>query len=477
MGLTLTGLGSGLDISSLVTQLMTAERQPLTALATREASFQAKLSAFGQLKGSLSALQTAAKGLNDATKFSATTPSVSADSGFSATSTSAAAVGNHAIEVFDLAKTQRVSSNAITEFAPADGSVTPRTLEIQFGKVTAGVFVGEEELDENEVSVPKINTLEFTGSTLEELRDAINSGDMGVSASIIFNGSAKQLVLNGKDGGAEKAFSIGGDVGLSYDPANPAGSSSTTQIQTAQNARFNVDGITIERATNTISDVLDGVTLTLTKGGINGEGVSGSLTISQDTSTARAAIDAFVKAYNDVNNTIKGLTNYDAENKKASTLTGDATARGAQTQIRNLMGAALSGLGSTSRLSELGITMQREGGLAIDSTKLDAALRDPTRDVAAFFTGNGSVKGFAETISAGLAGYVDSDGLINGRTDGISASIKSIGTQRTALNLRMESIEARYRAQFTALDVAMASMSQTSDYLAQQLASLPTMNS
>lgn len=458
MALTATGLGSGLDIDSMISQLMTVERRPITQLATREASYQAKLSAFGQLKSSLSALQNAANALKDASKFGATKATATADAGFSATSDTTAATGSFAIEVSQLATTQRVASNATAEFVPADGTTTPKALEIEFGKVEGGAFSGAGE----------VKTLEFTGSTLEELRDAINGGDMGVTASIIDNGNAKQLVLAGKGSGAAQAFRIGGDVGLDYDPATPAGSASVSEVQAAQNAKLKVDGINIERSSNTVSDVLEGVTLTLTKAG------SGTLTVGQDTSAARSAIDAFVKAYNDANNTIKGLTNYDADNRKASALTGDSTARGAQTQIRSLVGGALNGLGNTSRLSELGITVQKEGGLAIDSAKLDAALKDPTRDVAKFFAGANGVKGFGETLAAGLATYVDGTGLIAGRTDGISASIKAIDRQRTALNTRMEAIEARYRAQFTALDAAVAGMTQTSSYLSAQLANLPS---
>lgn len=457
MAMTATGLGSGLDINGMISQLMSLERRPITLLATREASFQAKLSAFGQLKSGLSALQTAANGLKDAAKFSATKATVSSDAGFSATSATTAASGTFAVDVTQLATTQRVASDAATEFVPADGTTTARTFEIEFGKISAGAFAGDGT----------VKTLEFNGSTIEQLRDAINGANMGVTASIIDNGNAKQLVLGGKSTGSAQAFRIGGDVGLSYDPAAPTGSASITQVQAAQNAKLKVDGIAVERGTNTVSDVLSGVTLTLAKAG------SGTLTVAQDTSGARSAIDAFVKAYNDANNTIKGLTNYDADNRKASTLTGDATARGAQAQIRNIAGSAFNGLGNTSRLSEIGITFQKEGGLAIDSAKLDAALKDPARDVSAFFAGANGVKGFAETLANGLGTYVDGTGLIAGRTDGISASIKSIDRQRTALNARMESIEARYRAQFTALDTAMAGMTQTSNYLASQLANLP----
>jgi len=455
-GLQATGLGSGLDIESMVSQLMSIERRPITQLGVREASFQSKLSAFGQLKSALSTLQTAANGLKDASKFAATKATAGADAGFTATSTASAAAGTFAIEVGQLATTQRVASNATTQFVPADGSSTPRTLEIEFGNLKDGAFTGSGDT----------KTLEFKGSTLEDLRDAINKGELGVKASIVDNGNAKQLVIAGNDSGASKAFRIGGDVGLQYDPAAPAGDPSVENIQAAQNAKLKVDGINIERGSNTVSDVLDGVTLTLNKAG------NSTLTVTQDTSPARTAIDAFVKAYNDATNTIKSLTNYDAASKRASALTGDTTARSAETALRNAVGGFF-GEGGKTRLSDLGISVQKGGGLAVDSSKLDAALKDPTRNVTAFFAGGSGATGFADSVSKSLGSYVGSTGLIAGRTDGINASIKSINTQRTVLTDRMASIEKRYRDQFTSLDAAIAGMTQTSSYLSAQLANLP----
>lgn len=460
MTLTASGLGSGLDINNIVSQLMSVERQPIAALATREAGHQARLSAFGQLRSALSTLQTAANGLNDASRFAATKATASANAGFSATSSASAPTGSFAVETTQLAATQRVASNATVQFVPADGSTDAKTLEIEFGRVADGIFTGNGD----------VKSLSFTGSTIEALRDAINSGDMGVSASIVDNGNVRQLVLSGKESGAAQAFRIGGDVGLEFDPADPTANTSINEIQAAQNAVLKVDGLQVERGTNTISDVLEGVTLTLSQPG------SGSLTVSQDNSAARSAIDAFVKAYNDANNTIKNLTNYDADNRRASTLTGDSTARSAQTFLRNTVGSVLGGLGNTTSLSELGIRFQREGGLAIDSTRLDAALRDPDRNVGSFFAGANGIDGFAKRLSSGLSNFVDSTGLIASRTEGINESIKSINRLRATLNLRLEATEARYRAQFTALDIAVASMTETSQYLTAQLANLPSIN-
>ena len=247
-----------------------------------------------------------------------------------------------------------------------------------------------------------------------------------------------------------------------------AGSNTSYVLQASQDARINVDGITVTRGSNTISDVLEGVTLTLTKETT----AAASLSVAEDFGGARSAIDAFVKAHNDTQTTLKNLTNYNAETRTAATLTGDSSARSIQSQVRNLVGGALSGLGDTTRLADIGITFDKDGKLTVDSSKLDAALKDPNRDVAAFFTGSGDTKGLAATVSDGLKNFIDTGGLLAGRTEGLNASIKMIGKQREAFEARLESVQKRYQAQFTALDSTIASMTQTSNYLTQQLASL-----
>ena len=457
-GLTASGIGSGLDIDGLVGQLMTIEQRPLSLLATKEASFQAKLSAFGQLKSVLTALQTAADALKDAAKFSATKASVADATLLGVSSTTAASPGSYSVEVGALARTQRTATSATTEFAPVAGDLT-----ITFGSVSGGVFTPG-------TAAPA--TLSFAGGTLEELRDTINGADLGVTASVINNGTVKQLVFSGEATGAKQAFSIGGTLGLSYDPASATVSSDPVYgVQAAQDAQIEVDGIAVSRATNSIDDVIEGVTLTLTKASPDNPT---TVTVAADKSGARSAIDTFIKAYNDVNTAVKNLTAFNPETKTAATLNGDSTARGIQGQLRSLLGSSVAGLSGAKQLSDLGLSFKADGSLTADSAKLDAALKDPAKEVAAFFTGTDDITGFAETLSVRLDGFIDSDGLVTGRTNGINASLKSIEKQREALSVRLEQIEERYRAQFSALDSLVASMTQTSTFLTQQLANLPT---
>lgn len=459
-GITATGIGSGLDVTSLVSQLMTLEQRPLTLLAAKQSSYQAKLSAFGQLKASLAGFQTAVKALQDTAKFAATKANVADPSILSATSTSSAAAGTYAIKVDNLASVQRIATSATTELVPSAGDVT-----FTFGRVSGGAFNPDPG---STVSVA------FAGGTIEELRDAINDGNVGVSASVINNGTAKQLVLKGSTTGADQSFSISGSAGLAYDPAAVTTSSDPVYgLQAALDATFEIDGISVTRSSNSVSDVIDGVTLSLAKAS---NGVATSLTIANDYSAAKTAIESFVGTYNALTSSIKSLTAFDSATEKASTLTGDSTVRAIQTQLRSLVTGQIAGLSGASSLADIGISLSTTNTLSIDGTKLSAALADPAKNVGALFGGTETIQGFATVLNDRLKGYLDSGGLLANRTDGISSTLKSFDKQKDVLNARLERIEARYRTQFTALDTLIAGMTQTSNYLTQQLANLPTIS-
>lgn len=456
-GLTASGIGSGLDIDGLVNQLMTFEARPLTVLSQKEASYQAKVSAFGQIKSSLSSLQTAANALKNTATFSATTATVADTDQFSATSSASGATGNYSVEVKALAREQRIATSATAGFTPAAGDLT-----ITFGTVADGAFTAGED---------GAKTLSFAGGSLEEFRDAINDAGLGVRASVVDNGTVKQLVVRGEETGAAQAFQIGGSTGLSYDPTVEGVSTDAVyRLAAASDSRVNVDGIEVTRASNTLTDVVEGITLTLKKADPDNPTTLG---VTADKAPATAAIEAFVKAYNAVASTLKTQTGYNADTQTASTLTGDSAARSVQTQLRNIMSASISEMTGTTSLSSIGIGFTASGTLEIDGTRLSEALADADRNVNAFFTGQDEVEGFAARIATQIGNYVNSDGLIAGRTEGINASIKRIDQQRTSIESRLTATEARYRAQFTALDAIVASMTTTSNFLTQQLDNLP----
>lgn len=446
------GTGSGLDLEGIISKLMAVESQPLTALATKEASYQAKLSAFGSMKGALSALQTATTALTTEATFTGKSASTSDSTVLTASAASEAASGSYSINVTQLAKYHAVRSN--TNYAATTDTFNTGTLSISIGSGTA-------------VDI----AIDSGNNTLAGIRDAINDADAGVTASIINDGTTNRLVLASNTSGSAGAITVavtddgsGGTHALSG-----LASANLVTTQTADDANLTINGITITRSSNTIADAVDGLTFNLKDTGTS------TVSVSKNTSTVTAAVTAFVKAYNEAVAQIKSLTAYDVENEKAATLTGDSTARGILSQLSGMLGATMSGSGgNVSRLSDLGIAIQRDGTLALDSTKLSAALNNDEVDLAAFFGSTESTnKGIAVRFDEMLENIIGTDGLIEGRTDGINTSIENLQDRYERLELRLEAIEKRYRAQFTALDTLIASMNQTSSYLTQQLANLP----
>jgi len=464
------GIGSGLDVSGIISKLMEIEQQPLTQLNTKEAKQQAQLSAFGSLKSVLSTFQDSVKALAKPALFNGYKATLADTTAATVSTSSSASAGTHDIEVQSLAQAQKIKSEA---FATTDTVIGSGTL-------TIGTFTANAE------KTAKTITIDPAKSTLADIRSAINEANAGVTASIVNDGSGNRLVISSKDSGLANALKISvndtdgnhtDNAGLSklaFD-ASTGGVSNMTETVAARNAVMVIDGIPVTKSSNTINDALEGVTFNLLKAN---PGTTTTLTVEKDKSNVEAAVNAFVKAYNDLEKTIGNLSRYDAANKQASVLTGDSTMRMIQNRMRAMLGGNQSAAGGINSLSELGISFQKDGTLALDNNKLSAVLNNPDKNIAAFFTTQGgddttSVEGFASRLSELIDGMTRSDGLISSRMDGINSTIKGIGKQREALEFRLESVEKRLRAQFTALDTMIASMNQTSNYLQQQLANLP----
>jgi flagellar hook-associated protein 2 len=230
-----------------------------------------------------------------------------------------------------------------------------------------------------------------------------------------------------------------------------------------------VNGLAITRSSNTITDVVDGLSLTLGKTG------SSVVTVAKNTTGVVNAVTAFVTAYNAVVTQNNTLGAYDASSKTASILTGDATLRSIQTKLGSLLGSRVSGVsGGLSRLSDIGVSLQKDGSLTLDTSKLTQALNDPNKDIGSLFsqTTDGN-KGIAVQFNDWLSQTTGASGTLAHRVDGINTSIKDLDDQRDALNTRLVTIEARYRAQYAALDSLISNMNTTSNFLEQQLANLP----
>lgn len=456
-GLSSPGIGSGLDINGLVSKLMDVEKAPLTALDKKEADYQAKLTAYGTLKGAFAAFQTAANGLSSTSIFTTAKASVGDAAVLSASTTSIAKPGNYSLQVSQLAQSHGLASAAFADPASAVGS---GTLTIDFGTYDSGTNGFTVNGDRTATSI----TIDSTNNSLSGIRDAINNANAGVTASIINDGNGYRLTLKSNDSGKANSIRIqasgdgdgndadaGGLSSLAYDPTATAGSGKNmTQTSAAQNAELSIDGIAVSKSGNTISDAITGVTLTLLK--TTAVDTPTTLTVARDTSGTKTAVQGFVKAYNDMVATMKDLGGYDAKTQKGGLLLGDSTLRSMQSQVRNMLSQRLDYAdGGVSSLSDIGVSFQRDGTLAIDSGKLDKVLADPSKNVAGLFAAMGvpsdslvSYAGSSSYTQAGRYGLEITQVATQGNAVGqvpVAASTVISGTNNT-LSLTLNGVAA-----------------------------------
>jgi flagellar hook-associated protein 2 len=438
--ITSSGAVSGLDVASLVAQLVAAERAPADTRLTKAQSLaQTRISALGSLKSALASLQTAAQALKGGGAIAIPAVSSSQDTLFTATATAAAARGSFSVEVVALAQSSKLVSGAYTN---ADTSLGNGTVDITMGSKTFTV------------------TLADGANSLGALRTAINnaSDNPGVTATLVTESGGTHLLLTGNQTGAANGVSLSSSL------------LALTQTQAAGDAHVRVEGYDVYSASNQVSGAIGGVTLNLLKAEV---GTTGTLTLSADNSAASKAIQEFVTRYNATVTTINALTRYDVDKKQAATLTGDGAAREAMASLRSVIGGTVAGAGSYAYLSQLGIKTGSDGTLSVDSAKLAEALAKDSAGVAKLFGGD---NGFATRLDATIEGLIADNGRIDAQTDGLNARLKDIGHQRDALELRMTQVQARLLKQFTALDSLLTRMRTTSDFLTQQLSALSGSN-
>jgi flagellar hook-associated protein 2 len=387
------GIGSGLDVNGIVDKLMAVERAPLDQLTARETATQSKISAYGALKSSLAALQSAVRGLASPTPFRSMSAVTGDATVATVTAGDGAVAGRYSLEVSQLAQSQKLVSGGYAAISDAVGS---GTLTFNFGTFAAGSFTP------NAATGARTVTIAPGQGSLAGIRDAVNAADIGVSATIVNDGSAtgQRLVFTVTAAGADQSLRIAvadddgnatdaaGLSALAYDPAAAAGSGrNLTQTLAAQDALFTLDGLSMRASSNTVTNAVAGLTLNLAKANV---GTPTAITVSQSVGPAGAAVAAFVKAYNDLDGMIDNLTRYDAANKKASILTGDSTVRLVQSQMRALVGGFAASSGSLTTLSQVGITAQADGTLAFDSARFNTAFATNASAVASLFSATGT---------------------------------------------------------------------------------------
>jgi flagellar hook-associated protein 2 len=394
-----TGIGSGLDIEALVTQLVAAERTPAESRLTgQEAVLTAELSAFGSYKGALASFQSSLSQLNSLSTFSQRLANSGDEDIATLTASSEAATANYDLAVTQLAKSHSLASGSYSSAADVVGT---GTITIRFGTTDyTSPDPGPESYNSFTVNPDKgvaTITVDSSNNTLEGLRNAINDADIGVSAAIVNDGSGYRLLLNSSSTGEDNSLEISVDDSGDGDDLNNSGLSSLafnsgatnlSQTVAAQDAIFSINGLSINSNENTVNDVIDGVDITL-------KDLTGatpvSLSISEDQAGVKEAITDFVGAYNSFVETVNNLTSYDPDTGIAGALQGDFSARSITSQLRQVLSNAVEGFGQTtfSSLSEIGITTQSDGTLNVDSGDLDAVLASNFDEIVGMFAAVG----------------------------------------------------------------------------------------
>ncbi|MEL1264272.1 flagellar filament capping protein FliD [Pseudoxanthomonas putridarboris] len=440
------GIGSGLDITGMVEQLVAADRKPAENRLTRiESQAKFKLSALGTVSSAFSTLSTALNALKSSTAFDTRTVKSGTDSVLGASVGSGAPNGTYSVEVVSLATANKWIADQ------------PVAADQTFGAGQLTLSVGGESL-----------TIDIAqDSTLQDVRSAINDAarSKGVQASVLTSNDGLYLSVSsdktGAANGISLAFASGGDD-------LQALAASLQERVPAADAEVKIDGLTVTASGNKITDAVPGLTLDLKTVGTS------TVTVSTDTAAAGKLIQDFVTAYNGAINAINTATKYNATNNEPSALTGDAQMRSASGQLRSVLSSLLGEL-SAQGLDAKAIGLQTkaypssDGTLVFDSSKFTATLTSDPEKIRAAFTGD---SGFAGKLQTAVGSYIGSNGAFTQRTSSLNAQIKDVAAQRTALDARMEAVGNRYKAQFVAMDAMVARMNSTSNYLAQQLAAL-----
>lgn len=441
-----TGIGSGLNIDSLVSKLVDAERSAgQTRIDNKKDKLSAQFSAMATLMGSMSSLQSGMNALIGAGSFTSRNVSVSDDKAFTAKAASSAAPGTYDVQVKQLAKASQLGSDPFVSGSTAVGT---GTLTISVGDKSFSIEVGE------------------SGKSVANIRDAINksAANTGVQASLLTDVEGTHLVLTSTKTGADHALKVttsGGDGGLQKLVYDPQGTKNMEVRSAAQDAILFVSGYEIHSDSNTVSNAVEGVTLTLKAP--TEQGATISLAVTRDDTAIQAAAKKFVDAYNSLSSTIKSLSKYDPTTEAAGTLLGDSMLRNIESQVRNIISSPVAGVnGNYTTIASLGITTQADGTLKLDADKFSKALQANPGAVSDIFT---SEKGVAVRLADLMATKTSSTGELTVRSGNITDSLVDLKDQQDALNARMQVIQDRYYKQFNALDTLLAQMNSTATSL------------
>ncbi|CAB3630699.1 flagellar filament capping protein FliD [Achromobacter pestifer] len=454
---TITNLGStsGLPLEKILTDLQAAEDKRLSLYSVRQASYEARVSAFGQVQSAVEAVQKAAELLGKSSTMDAVKATVSGDGLYATVGADGATKGEYAITVKNLAAAQTLQSGVVADRKTSNGASGSFEIELANGDK---------------------HTVNLDDTSLNGIAKAINADDKaGVRATIITNGDGESyLMLSARDTGekaAVKSITVTGTPELknilnyNTDPADT--SPKLTQQTAAADAEIEINGITVKSGSNAISTAIDGVTLNLTAKTEVGKSIT--LKLNSDTSVASKAVQDFVAAYNALQSTITKLTAFDITAETNQALTGDGTTRGIQSSMSNAL-QVFMGQGTVTSIADLGISSDpKTGQLKLDQTKLDKALAENPADVKRLMT---STDGLAAQFATATGNVLGDNGSIKASKDGLTKSIADVKEQLDRATTSSNAQMALMRTQFVALDKFVAQQTVTANYLTQQFAAL-----
>lgn len=479
-----TGIGSGLDVNSIVSQLVALEKTPLKTLGLKATNVQAQISAFGEIQSQFAALTDVASRISVASTWGARTASSSNTSAATITATGSANATSFRLDVDQLSQQQSVSSEAgLPGTKPGAGKLT-----LQLGNWAAS----DGSFTKVPVAAAGVDVIVLADDTIADIASKINGANAGVVATVFNDGTNERLLLSSKTTGKDAGFRVqafdSGDVAitsntglgkLAFDPKTGAfGMASTTiPVQYGQDAKARINGLAVTSATNTLTDNIPGVTIkllttTTTSYGLPGE-VKSPLTmgISEDVTPAVKNVNDFVTAYNTLNKSLNDLVRYDAATKTAGLFQGDSSVVGLQNILRNMLGSASLGA-SSQRLSDVGIERKLDGSLSMNTAKLSVAANNGTA-LQQLFTANNSnplTNGFALKIRDLGRGVAASGGSVSSKVAALQKNLDANAKEQTKVNDRATLFETRLRKQYSALDAQMASLNALNAYVTQQVA-------
>lgn len=458
------GIGSGLKVDEIVNKMMSLEQRPLNLLQAKVNSTETKISSFGQIKSAMSALYEAANGLMNLGTWRGK-QFTSSDKGVATgTATNEAAAASFSLQVDSLAQGQSLASQP---FASASTMGAAGEITLKKGRWNdAGTAFSAGSGEAIKISIASTDTLADVAAKIT------NSGS-GITAVVVKGSSGDRLLVRSAETGGANGFSVSTQGGgsalasLAYDQSSVAsGSATMKETAKAKDAEFTINGMAVTSASNTVADVVPGVTLNLLKTTTSPVDVS----IGTDKDAIKGKVKAFQDAFNKVNSLLRNLSSFDEKSKSSQPLQGDSAVRDLQSALSSLTQQPMAD-GTT--LASLGLEMKldssyRNPTLSLDEAKLNAALNDlPKLEKA--LTGDGTNPGLITRIRDFAFAANGVNGDITTRTKGLEASRKSNMDAMSAMELRLEQRQANMLKQYQALDAKMASMSSLSSFVSAQI--------